>query len=163
MKKLHVIFAALSLVVLSCEKQIPFNDPGTETKLVLNSYVTPGESLSAHLSLSRHILDESDYQVVEGASVKLYENGSLVEDLIDMGGGNYYGSYNAEESKSYRLTTSANGYDNISADTSTPLAAELSNIDYEGLVSTPEGEAHRVTFDIVDPAGENFYHLFLRG
>jgi hypothetical protein len=162
MKRLHIILAFVMLVALSCEKQIPFNDPGTETKLVLNSYVTPGAAIQVHLSLSRHILDESNYQVVEGATVKLYENGSFVEDLVDMGGGVYEGLHIAEVSKSYRLTASASGYDQISADTSIPSPAGVANIEYEGLVNTPDGEVNRVTFDIVDPGGDNFYHLFLK-
>lgn len=157
-------FFYISILVIAfsaCEKQIPFDDPGTETRLVLNSYITPGESVKVNLSESRHVLSDDNYEFVGNADIGLYEGNDLVETLVEGENGWYYGSHLPSLSNSYSLTCAAAGYDQISADTRIPTPGIIDDIEVELDVETADGQMHRLTFDVVDPGGQNWYHLFL--
>lgn len=155
----NIFYILILIAVGSCTKQIPFDDPGTEQKLVINSLIEPNDSITAEISVSASILRPGDVNVLTTATVSLYENGTLIGNL-EPDDFDIYGIDHAPvEGKEYELVASETEYGTASSTTSVPSAIVVSNITVEQTLDLNDQTIYRVEFDLDDPSGDNFYIL----
>ncbi len=161
------LFIPLTLVafLLGCETVVDIQIPLEPPKLVINSTLVPGEFMHVHVSQSQHILDESEFKMVGGAIIDIYEDGTLLTTLPDSAGGNYISAiHKPTPGKTYRISVSKNGFENISAGVTVPSdtahilsvkvdTVELNDFDYMATYL-------RFSIEIEDDGDiENFYEI----
>ncbi len=121
MKRNHIIYISLLFIVLiSCEKEIKFNGKYQEPKLVLNTLLLKDSIIKVDISSSQFILDyPKPTSLIPGASVKLYKNGTFIEQLTETKEV-YCSTHKVESNQNYSIKVAANGFDEITAQTRTP-------------------------------------------
>lgn len=170
MKKLALFLLLINFIFVACQTVVDIDIPLESPKLVLNSILANEESIMVHLSESRHILDEGEFQNVNGAGVKIYENGEFLSNLYSSGSG--FGLYSSDSSirvksgNTYRVEVSKNGFQSIDAEARVPLnAAKILAVDFDtAQTNTNTYSQNNFEFDIEieDEAGvENFYELLI--
>lgn len=99
MKKVHLLFIlSASLFLFSCINDLEFNGEQQQAMLVLNSFLTTDSVVKVQLTRSKFFLeDDSKFDAVTNADVKLFVNGSFVEKLNHTTNGYYSGTYFPEE------------------------------------------------------------------
>ena len=115
---LLIIFAAC---FISCEKDIEFNGKVTKPLLVLNGMLTPDSAVSIHLSQSRFILgDVLPFTHISGATVSVYVNGQLKEQITKDAKGKYIGTYFPKPGDEIKIEVKADGFDVLKSQTVIP-------------------------------------------
>jgi hypothetical protein len=139
---------SILVIASSCEKIIPIDIPETQRKIVVNGLISPGLPVSVNLTKSLTVLENDDFVYLENASVKLYENGTLLGTMTqDTGVGN-----------SYKLTVDYKDLASVEAETTIPEGVEIASWDTSKIMNEwgIEGLKLNVVFD--DPADqENIY------
>ncbi len=110
MKKItYLLILLIAASTAGCEKEIPFDPENARTRIVMYSFLYPGELLQVELTKSQNILintNGGDYPPVEGATIKVYKDGvfagEMQEDLVN-NNGNYYLFETVEAGASYRF------------------------------------------------------------
>lgn len=107
--------------LLGCETVVDIQIPLEPPKLVINSTLVPGEFFNIHVSQSQHILFDNDYRPVDGATVEIYENETLLTTLPDSTRGNYISAvHKPKPGKRYEVRVSKRGFDNSTAVVTVP-------------------------------------------
>lgn len=115
---LLIIFAAC---FISCEKDIEFKGKVTKPLLVLNGMLTPDSVVSIHLSQSRFILgDVLPFTHIAGATVSVYVNGQLKEQITNDVKGTYKGIYTPKPGDEIKIEVKADGFDVLKSQTVIP-------------------------------------------
>ncbi len=130
--KRYILFAISLLLLTSCEKEIPFNGEQTDSRLVINSIVDPGQRVKAQISRSYFFLDPADTAAPDDLVATLYVNDNRIGEmtpgfdtiwemhwpydyqLIPI----YYNDYRPQEGDIVTITASANGYEDVEGTTS---------------------------------------------
>ena len=139
-------FLAMTLGLLtSCEKEIPFNGEQTDSRLVINSIVEPGQQVKAYISRSYFFLDPANTAAPDDLVASLYVNGNRIGEmtpgfdtiwelywpydyhLIPI----YYNDYCPQEGDIVTITASANGFEDVEGATSALPKALNSQMDVE--------------------------------
>lgn len=99
MRKFHILFVLSAVFLLfSCTNEIEFSGEQQQPMLVLNSFLTPDSVVKVQLTRSKFFLeDDTKFEVIANADVKLFVNGSFVEKLNHTSNGYYSGSYYPKE------------------------------------------------------------------
>lgn len=99
MRKFHILFVlSATLFLSSCVNEIEFTGEQQQPMLVLNSFLTPDSAVKVQLTRSKFFLeDDTKFEVIANADVKLFVNGSFVEKLNYTTNGYYSGSYFPKE------------------------------------------------------------------
>lgn len=122
MKKILYAISISTLFLINCETIVDINIPVEPPKLVINSTLSDGEYMKVNISESQHILDETDYRKVEGATVEIYTNGTLLTTLPDSLDGNYISSsYKPLRGNNYQIKVTKSGFESINAQVLMPL------------------------------------------
>lgn len=159
MKKLLYISIVLGLA--ACTKQIPFDDPGMEPMLVINSFVEPNDSISLTLSRSASILRPGDVENLDEADVELFENGTSVGQLTPDGNGVFRLDYAPTSGNEYEVRVTEDELGAVVSRTAIPAPVAVSNVTIEETTNVDDDGIQRVSFDLDDPTGDNFYILHL--
>jgi len=121
----NVSFIVLLLmfgILISCETEIPFNGKITEPMLVVNCIPFTDTVIQADITASRFFLsNESEFKVVENATVDLYINGAFKEKMMEYGQGIYRSHYIPLEGDVVKLNVSAAGYESVWAESTVPM------------------------------------------
>ena len=132
----------ITSLMVSCEKEIPFNGEQTDPRLVINSIVEPGQQVSAYISKSYFFLDiNEDTQAPDDLVAMLYVNGNRIGQMTpsvdtvwdyntyeyDEEGNPYHpyrlatvfiNDYRPQEGDIVKITASANGFEDVEGATS---------------------------------------------
>jgi hypothetical protein len=103
----------------SCEKDVTF-DFDRPAKLSLNCILNPDSTITARLTLSGNIENNTSFQPVDDATIVLHENGTELGALTSGGEGNYYLDYHPESQNEYEITVIHPDFENLSAETVVP-------------------------------------------
>jgi len=155
----NIFYILILIIVGSCTKQIPFDDPETGQKLVMNALIEPNDSIAVSVSRSASILNPSDVEVLDNAELSLFEDGQLVGDLELDEFGIYRMDFAPEEGYVYELVGNHADLGMVSSETTIPSAIGVSNITVEETINFNDEQIFRVEFDLDDPSGDNFYVL----
>lgn len=141
MTKIHIAlkqaaFFQLFFVFLlsSCTETINFDAELTEPKLVVHSYITVGEPISAIIRESKFFLnDTTQHEFVKDADVSVYVNNSFVEKLkIKIYSWNeveYIGEYFPQQNDKIKLVIKRTGKADVFAETQIESPIEIIKID----------------------------------
>lgn len=158
MKK--VIFPILILAIFtSCEevfeKTIEYEIPQEPARQVIDAKLEAGKIANVFISTSEYSMGQKDPKLDTLARVKLYEDGSFVEELSPLSDGYYEGQYLMKYGKSYKIETIRSGYETAYGESLIPLPAVITS----GTLSQVNNEFKlEVTF--VDPPGQGDYYFF---
>lgn len=153
------ISTLLSLLFVSCEKEIPFDIDDDGNKLVINSFIGPNlDEIHVQVSQSKSVISTEALQNLPNATVTLFKDGANLGQLTSVGEGKFIIAHSPEIGSTYRLEASANGLDDVVAETTIPATP---NID---ALTNPDFSGDTYKFDAVVediPNQDNFYQLLL--
>ncbi len=164
MKKSFTLLLFISLwlfLIYSCEKIIDIDIPDRERKIVLNSLITPDSLIEIHLSESESILKAGlSIDIIENASVQLYENNSFATLLLYTGEGCYVSSdFYPREENQYRVEVSVPGKNPVSSSVLIPDPVKIISIDTNIISSNKEWAELQVRLKFVDPKEIDNYYI----
>ncbi|MBI1265908.1 MAG: DUF4249 family protein [Cryomorphaceae bacterium] len=157
----HLLYIALVLALVSCEKEIPFDGDLSAQKVVLNCYIGAGElAVYAEVSRTETVLSDEPLTFVSNAVVQLFDGSTLIGTFTSLGEGRYVLNYTPEAGKTYNIKCADPLLGEVQAETTVPnnVALEVVNVE---IADDLEG---KIDIDIrfEDGASEDdFYHLLL--
>lgn len=171
--------AAFTLLTFSCTKEIDLEHLRPESRLVLNSLITAGDSVKVRLTRTWFYTEISPDVTVRNADIKLYVNGVFKEkmvwkayekatnsynDIFDDNvkiKGYYISSYRPVKGDSIKITVEANGFEGISAETHLPVHTYLKDFKAKESEREDNGFTYKSTdFEVTikdDPDKKDFY------
>jgi len=119
MKSKYFLYIALIVAAFlsACEKEIKFSGDEVKTQLVLNGLLTPDSTVKINLTESRFFLDDGLLKNIDNATVTLWKDGSKIENLSNIGEGNYVGTTIPEAGDNLRITASCEGFNPVDCST----------------------------------------------
>lgn len=131
-----IIFSLFALVAVSCETEIEFRGDDAASLLVVNSIVSPDSAVKVHVSESKFFLkDDSNFENVNDATINLWVNGSLYEQLVNTGQGFYAGNYIPKAGDLIKITAKNNKFPEVNAESEIVQATPIVSVDTTILVS----------------------------
>ncbi|MFY0601066.1 MAG: DUF4249 domain-containing protein [Cyclobacteriaceae bacterium] len=154
------------ILTASCEVVVDVPTPNFKPSLVLNSYINPDSIVTLALSSNRYVLDTSRSQFpwVDGALIKLYEDGLLVEELQQEHdiSGYYFSDFHPKTGSTYLITAEKEGFEPITASTSIPSEkANFSIIDINEFKDEFGYPNYKMRYNLLDKPGNDFYEVRL--
>jgi hypothetical protein len=132
-----------------------------ESKLCLNCVLNPDSIITATLTLS-HALDNSEnFEKVNNASIKLFENDTLKGELISISDGKYLLKQKPGSGKTYSIVAEAPGFEKIAATTTVPEKPIIKYTkDTTGIIENLKVPIFDLNVQIFDKLGKNNYWLY---
>jgi hypothetical protein len=125
-----LIFAFLSVVLISCQTDIDFSGTETSTLLVVNSIITPDSIIKVQVSESKFFLDnDSKFNDVLNAIVKIWVNDIEQPVLKHVGNGLYVSSYIPKAGDIIRITAKNDKYAEVKSTTEVLAAIPVLSVD----------------------------------
>lgn len=162
MKNYLPILLVLLVFLAGCEKELPFKDEVTKSKLVLNSIVSSDSVWTVHVSRSLSVLDSGQLDAVSDATVNIFDDSdNLVTNLTFRGQGLYESdSAKPQPGQSYRIEATAPGYDPVSVVEAIPEAVDVIGVDVVRTYNADSTVNMAMEITFADPAGQaNFYRF----
>lgn len=158
MKK--VIFPLLILALFSSceevfEKTIEYEIPEEPARQVIDTKLEAGKKPAVFISTSEYSMGQKDPKLDTLARVKLYENGSFIEELSPIGDGYYEGQYLTKYGQSYKVEAIRSGYETAYGESLIPLPAVITS----GVLSRVD-EEFKLEVTFADPPGQGDYYFF---
>tara|TARA_B100001059_G_scaffold65127_2_gene61290 strand:+ start:831 stop:1709 length:879 start_codon:yes stop_codon:yes gene_type:complete len=155
MKKLGLIIWVI--ILMSCDKQIPYDESSFKPKLVVNAFNQPDSLLKIKLDESLKVLGNPSIQKLN-SSIKI----QLLKDSTKIIDGTYWVDegevvlpHKVEAGSIYHLITELNNYPLIEASDRVPIDNVSINID-----TITEGSIYyKLDITVKDPQTDNFYVL----
>ncbi len=176
-KKYFLQIILLGFIFSSCTKLEDVSDfPTEDPKLVVNSVFTPDSFWYFEVSKSLSVLDQANLNYIDDATIKLYENGILLETLstpttYNDGRIAFHSSTNKPiVGKNYSIKVSASGFEDVSSEGSLPNSIVALDVSKLSIISKTIEVYDSSTYDInakmtitlMDPVNEdNYYELYL--
>ncbi len=157
MRKISVILILSVIVVMSCRKPIDMDLHNIDNKIVVNSFFSSDSLLKVNLSedLSPIKIMFMNLKFIENATIKLYENNSLVDTLSNTENGNYISSLKPARGNFYKIIVDAPGYTSVQAQSFIPTPVPIILVDY-----IKKGNETTLNIKFKDPENEDNYYLF---
>lgn len=174
---LHGIYKLLggfaAVCCFACTTDVDLEALRKPPKLVLNSRLAAGDTVSARVTRTWFYTDHQPDILLPGAEVGLYVNGQWKgrmtwqpADLRYDREGCFLSSYRAAPGDRLRIEVSHPGYEKTWAEATVPAAAPLVDIQLSRhTFSYPQQTQVRTDYDVTlrdDPAGKNYYLLELQ-
>jgi hypothetical protein len=164
MKNISVLLS-LSLLFVSCEKEIDYQIPNPGDKIVVSADLTHGEIPEVYISTSVYSMLARNPKTNNIYTANLYTDDpnspfELIPQLQITNGYDstyvYTSSHIVNEDRSYRLEVSALGLESISATTMIPATRQIENLRFDTI-------SKDLNFSFIDEASQaNFYFIELR-
>lgn len=173
-RNIYILLLFILAGFISCEKDIEFKGTVTDPLLVMNGILTPDSVVSVHLSQSRFVLGEmAPFNHISNATVSLFVNDDLKEQLLHSENGIYTGNYYPESGDEIRIEVMADGFDKITSQTVIPekpgivvsdstvtiREEEYSNPYQPGTVTKTTSRSMQVQLKLTDAANEDNYYF----
>ncbi len=172
--------------ILGCQKVLEFDEDEIEPMLVVNCMLQPDSSVSIDLTRSVSALEtELFFPVVKDASVSFSDGYNTSTDFdfvseVDSLYSNYYnfdgnpifvvyekGNYvnsqiKIEPGRKYQLKVSAEGFDDVTAETEIPFMVGIDKLDTFSVKVNDNFSTmneRKASLKFTDPVGDNFYRI----
>lgn len=133
------IIALLIPLCWSCENPIEFSGDDTASLMVVNCLLTPDSVIKVQVTRSKFFLkDNSTFANVDNATVKLFVNDTLYEQLSSIGNGFYTGVYLPNPGDKVKITSRSPAYEEVSAMSEVVKPAIVTQIDTISLKTEKE-------------------------
>jgi hypothetical protein len=161
-KKLYLVLTLL-IVLIACEKTVYIDIPDKGRMITINSLFNPDSLLKVSVSKSCYILN-NDIQVIENATVEVYENGNIINTLPYLNNGLYKSTTQKPSSGDrYKIKVTVPGMGTAETESYIPPETNIISIDTASVIRTDidgyryEQLEFRVKFK--DNPDENNYYL----
>ena len=159
MKKV-IFIISFFIILISCEKIIPFTGEISQSKLVVNSLFDSENPWRIHVSYSLSVIDNGELGNVEDASVVIKDSiGNIVETLLYESEGYYRGNTYPQSNQDYRIEVTANGYNDVYSEDRLPSSINIISVDtMTNIVDGEEQFDMNIKFE--DPGDfRNYYRI----
>lgn len=129
----NIIFITSILLIISCAKELDYNDLNFKRQLVLNSLIYQDSLIRINVSTTKSVLlADSVLTFLDNAEVRLYADDVFIENLQYDSLGMYHSTTIARENMNYTVEASAQGLTTATAKLflRNPIDIRLENIDY---------------------------------
>jgi len=171
----YYIYILSSFLLISCSEDFfdsvtEIEIPEHEPQLVVrgNFNATAGEEYGYFVRLNHTlgILDTTEFQEVDDATVTLYEDGELKANFEKPENSHWYGTDKMElvANKNYKLSVNSPIYGSVEATQQLPSNVSIISATYEAdaAVNRYGDRGDEVTIQFQDPPGEqNYYSIFI--
>lgn len=127
MKRSLIFLIAAIGMLAACEKPVYFDIEDTEPKVVVNSVISADSSMVARVTLSRFFLDNTNFKVVNDATLALTINGTPAGPAT-FGNDRYTIACSPQPGDTVHLDVSVPGKAPVSAGTRIPYKPQLSGL-----------------------------------
>lgn len=183
MKKILYFGLLFSLFISACETVVEVDIPRESPKIVVNSFIQPGNPVRVLLSQSQFVLSNRSLRNLPGAAVRLLEDGSPVATLEELELENdgtvviddlsqtvYFTDFTPTVGREYTIQVDKAGFDPVEATTFIKSAVPIQDLQYDTTVyeySYFDGNTtiiqkqinlSDVQLSITDPGAENNYY-----
>ena len=146
-----------SLVILSCETEIPLDQLDIPSKMVVNTAFQPDSNWKLHLSYSLPVGDTSEIKGLSKASINIRSGNGATFSLLETSEGIYESDVFPQERTTYYLTIAHEGFATIKANDRVPLQIQATLVD-TFMSMFLELPVLTTTLEIADsPEEENYY------
>ena len=153
MNRIRVFF--FIVLFTSCTKEVSIDISSPESKIVVNSFFSPQDTLRVNISKSVPILATDTLNYLDNADAELFQGVSLIGKLTHTQKGFYTLSTALNPKREYSITVSVPGLETVSSTDTIPAPVPILNFD---TISVNEKYLYgEITFQ--DPAGESNYYL----
>ena len=129
MKNSILIIAITTILFSACEKILDIDIPDNRKHIVVNGIVNSDSLIQLQVSKSQNVLDTDDILFLTNASVKLYANNTLIEDLIHADSGVYVSNVIPEIGVDYKINVEYDNLKSVNAHIMLQNPAEIISID----------------------------------
>jgi len=161
MKKYILIIIAAWLLI-SCEKDLKFDDEGLANQLVLNSILSSNKDFSASLTKTRSILENSykgGASMADG-TIEIYVNGDLVKSENSMAGNFNTSEIKPKAGDSYRIVINSNGKQ-LEAETTIPQKTEVISVDTTTILDQRNMKLLIYKATLKDLEADDYYRILI--
>jgi len=118
MKRINILAGLIILILFSsCEKDLLFSNKNTESRITVNSFITPDSILTARITESKFFLASGEgFNLIENAEVKVYINNVYKENMVYSSDGNYRASFAPKTGENIRLEISVPGLESVNCE-----------------------------------------------
>jgi Domain of unknown function (DUF4249) len=164
-----MVFILLLFSMCACELTVDVDVPFEQAQLTVNSIFNTDSSWAATISLNRSVFEKDDqpHQLVNDATVIIYDENGNANTLRNMGEGKYV-SYTEKPlaGKRYRLQASSPGYEPIESESVAPAPANISKFAIEAQTIQVSDLSQRselwMSIQFKDNGvEENYYYVFV--
>lgn len=165
-------FTAFSLVLMlmavSCESVLFIELEESDKLIVVSGAISNDSVLSVQVSRTRHILDNASVEPLDKATVLLYRDGSLIEQLSYGSKGFYFAeNFIPDLNVEYMIQVENAGYESVSARCEIPDPVKIQAVDTASVTFENNNDYYwgynegwlQFDLSIQDPPGEANYYL----
>lgn len=169
MKKSYLNILLVSLLLFcSCNQVVKIDVPRSENKLVVNSIFNPDSVISLTLSHSEFILENGEFEKIEGATALLLnKEGVKLDKMSYAGNGIYKSDIKPIPGKTYRIKVSQEGYKTVTSQNKVPAEpARIVKVKVNKKRNNTNDDMPFRDYDITltvwldDPKGSDFYEIY---
>ena len=132
MKNKIIPIITLLIIVTSCSEVIDIDIEEGDKVIVLNGIINPDSTVRVNLAQSLSVLEpDNSFEFIENATVELYENGTLLEELSYDTLGYYTGQSLLNNENTYKITASSSPFESVSAEAYIPNPVALTGMSSE--------------------------------
>jgi hypothetical protein len=155
------------LALSSCDNRFEYVLPVNEPRMVVNFVSADSQPWTGTLTLSKPILEPADFEGVPGTTLKISEDGNLIETVSDI----LYDPRKGDQlktvskpipGKTYTIEAISSNYGTAAGTYQQPLPVPIEKFDISLIGPDPKFDnAEAIEFDVtfVDPPGETFYRI----
>jgi hypothetical protein len=166
--KITLLLISISVLILGCYKEIDLELPKPNGEIVINGLINTDDPIEINVSRTfaaydkKH--DELDFHFLDSAVVRLYENGTYVENMEYVEEGQYISPSGLipAENKVYRLEVMNTDGSEANVTTTIPGKVKFEHVEHK-MVHVGGTEAKRIIeseISFIDEVGEDNYYLF---
>lgn len=165
MKK-RFVFISVIVLLAACSKEINLDLPPYTSKIVVNGEFNTDNDMSVQVSRSLGILQPNDSTgyLLQGATVKIYEEPTLLGTAPYIGGFYTLAGQKPKAGKTYRVEVTSPGYGGAAARLIMPKALNITTGFIDSIGVDPDGlKVGQLSLSFTDdPSEKNYYRLQIR-
>ncbi len=158
---LRILFFLLIVAFLfSCVEEVTI-DFDHEPKLCINCILNPDSLIKASVTLSHSLDNSAQFEPINNANIKLYEDDIYKGELTFSGSGKYLLKQKPESGKDYIIIVEVQGYKSLKASTTVPEKPAIQYTrDTTSIIDKPNVPIFDLKIQLFDKQGNNFYWLY---
>jgi hypothetical protein len=124
-----IIYIIVFVVFTSCTKDISIDLDGHVSKLVVNCFFSPGDSLTFNISKSIPILETDSFNYIDNAEIEIYQDGSFIGASSYKQKGFYTIHANLKPEDNYTISVTVPGIETVTSHDTIPKLSPMLSFD----------------------------------